>query len=201
MKDFDSLVGIWNEQKTAPKVDYKEVIFAYKRGRNKLSAKLLREALLMLLALGAVAYVAASVDFDFWTSYLGLGLVALCCAYFVVMQFINMRKIANSNTLFDKPADHIRFLKAFKQSRHVQHTRNYKLYTLFVGLGALLYFVELFYKMGPLTMGIILIATAAWFALSYFYFLKQYIQQEEAKLQEMLADLERLNQQFSADEL
>ena len=90
MKDFDSLVGIWNEQKTAPVIDYKEVISHYKESRGKLRSKFTIEIIAMMLALGVVTYVLFTTDFQFWTSYIGLVIVQLCCLYFIIMQIINI---------------------------------------------------------------------------------------------------------------
>nr|WP_294894202.1 hypothetical protein [uncultured Pedobacter sp.] len=196
MKDFDSLVGIWNEQKTAPKLDYKEIITQYKTSRNKLSLKLVREVLVMLFVLIAITYVGLTSEFDFWTSYTGLVLIVLCCTYFVLMQLINIKSIADSNTLFDQPKDHIQFLKNFRKSRHIQHTRNYKIYTFFLSLGLVLYFIEPFYKLNFILTITVFSATVIWFILSYFYFLKRYIKKEDEKFHQMIEDLERLDQQF-----
>lgn len=196
MKDFDSLVGIWNEQKTAPKVDYREIIAQYKTSRNKLSSKILRETLLMAVAMAVIVFLSFKVDFILWTSYLGLAIVFACGIYFIAIQIVNLKRIASSNTLFDKPQDHIRFIKKFRAQRYTQHTRNYNIYTVALTLGTALYFIEMAYKLGVLYVGIVAIATLAWFAVYYFYFLKQYIRKEDQKFQQMIEDLERLDQQF-----
>lgn len=196
MKDFDSLVGIWNEQKTAPKLDYKEIITQYKTSRRKLTLKLVREVLVMVVVLLAITYVGFASDFDLWTSYTGLVLIMLCCIYFVVMQLINIKNIANSNTLFDQPKDHVQFLKRFRKARHIQHTRNYKVYTFFLSVGLVLYFIEPFYKLNFVLTVAVFSATVIWFILSYFYFIKQYMKKEDQKFQEMVDNLERLNEQF-----
>ena len=200
MKDFDSLVGIWNEQKTAPVVNYKEVISHYKSSRDKLSLKFLKEILIMIPAVLAIIYLWFTINFDFWTSYLGLGLVVSCCSYFIVMQLINMRDIASSNTLFDKPQDHIQFIRRFRKARHLQHTRNYKIYTLVLGFGLSLYFIEFFYVLNLWLMITVVLGTIAWFIICYLYLMKMYVQKEEKRFNEMLEDLERLNEQFKDEE-
>ncbi|TKB96005.1 hypothetical protein FA046_15145 [Pedobacter cryophilus] len=197
MKDFDSLVGIWNEQKTSPNINYKEVINHYKTNRSKLSFKFLLEILAMLIAFSVVSYIFFTIEFEFWTSYVGLILVNICCIYFIAMQIINLKNIANSNTLFDKPQDHIQFIKEFKKSRYIQHTRNYKVYTFVLGLGLSLYFVEFFYRLNLAVMITVVAATIAWFVICYLYLMKIYIKKEEKRFNDMLTDLERLNEQFS----
>ena len=116
MKDFDSLVGIWNEQKTAPIIDYKAVINSYKAKREKLTLKFIREILMMLPALLVVIYLFFSIDFNFWTSYVGLFIAASCCLYFIISQILNIKNVSDSNTLFDKPKDHILFIQNFKKT-------------------------------------------------------------------------------------
>lgn len=196
MKDFDSLVGIWNGQKTAPKLDYKEIITQYKTSRNKLSTKIIIETLSMVIAMGLIIYLALNVELNLWTSYLGLTIIFACGLYFIAIQVINLKRIANSNTLFDKPQDHIAFIKKFRQQRYTQHTRNYKIYTLALTLGTALYFIEMTYDWGTLYMSTVAAITLFWFAVYYFYFLKKYINKEDQKFQEMTEDLERLDQQF-----
>ena len=196
MKDFDSLVGIWNEQKTAPQIDYKEVINQYKKSREKLSLKFFTEILLMLPAVFMVIYLWFTISFSFWTSYLGLGNVAGCCIYFIIVQLINIKNIASSNTLFDKPQDHISFLQKFRKSRYIQHTRNYKIYSIALGLGISLYFIEFFYSLNIWIMLGIVAATITWFIICYIYLMKIYINKEEKRFTDMIENLERLNNQF-----
>ena len=200
MKDFDSLVGIWNEQKTAPIVNYKEVISKYKDNRSSFSIKFLTETFVMFAVFILIAFVFFKTDFQFWTSYLGLIIIEACCVYFIITQIINIRNIANSNTLFDKPQDHIQFIQKFKKSRYIQHTRNYKFYTIALGTGFSLYFIEFFYRLNVMIMLISVTATIAWALVCYLYFMKIYIKKEEKRFAEMLADLERLNEQFKDEE-
>jgi Ca2+/Na+ antiporter len=196
MKDFDSLVGIWNEQKIAPKLDYKEIITQYKTSRNKLSVKIFRELLFMLLAMVIIVYLSFRADFSLWTSYLGLAIVFACGVYFIAIQTLNLKRIANSNTLFDKPQDHIRFIKTFRAQRHRQHTRDYKIYSATLSLGTAFYFIELAYKLGTLYVVSVAVITVAWFVIYYLFFLKNYIKKEEQNFQEMIENLERLDRQF-----
>lgn len=196
MKDFDSLVGIWNEQKTAPKLDYREIITQYKKSRNKLSIKIYRELFAMVITMAVIAYLSLKVDFTLWTSYFGLSVIFACGIYFIAIQIINLKRIANSNTLFDKPQDHIRFIKNFRAQRYTQHTINYKIYSGALTLGTGLYFIELAYQLGVLYVVTVGVATLLWFAVYYFYFLKRYIRKEDEKFEEMIADLERLDKQF-----
>lgn len=196
MKDFDSLVGIWNEQNTAPKLDYKEIISQYKINRNKLSTKIFIEILAMVIAMGIIAYSSLTANFNLWTSYLGIVVVIGCGLYFISIQILNLKRIANSNTLFDKPKDHIAFIKKFRQQRYTQHTKDYNIYTLALSLGTALFFIEMAYKFDALYITTATLVTLIWFAVYYFYFLKQYIKKEDQKFQEMVEDLERLDGQF-----
>ncbi len=196
MKDFDSLVGIWNDQKTTPKVDYREIIVQYKTSRNKLSTKIYSETAMMAVAMVVIIYMSSKVEFNLWTSLAGLAIIVACGIYFIAIQFINLKRIADSNTLFDKPRDHISFIKKFREQRYTQHTKNYKIYTLALTLGTGLFLIEMVYKLGALYVGIIAVVTLLWFAVYCFYFLKKYIQKEDQKFEEMIGDLERLDGQF-----
>ncbi len=196
MKDFDSLVSIWNEQKTTPKVDYREIITQYKSNRNKLTTKIYGEIFMMTVAVAVIIYLSLKVEFNLWTSLAGLAIIFGCGIYFIIIQIINLKRIVNSNTLFDKPQDHIRFIKKFREQRYIQHTKNYKIYTLALTFGTALFLIEMVFKLGVLYVAIVAVVTLLWFAVYYFYFLKKYIQKEEQKFEEMIGGLERLDGQF-----
>jgi hypothetical protein len=196
MKDFDSLIDIWNDQKTQPVVDYKEVISHYKTDRQHLSLKLLIEILIMQAALALLSYTYIYSDFQFWTTNLGFAIIAVCFIYFIVMQIRNIRSIAKSNTLFDLPQDHIRFIQAFRKTRHTQHTRDFKIYIFSLSFGLSLCLIEFFYRLNLAVILSLTALTLAWFAFCYFYLMKIYIKKEALKFEEMLNDLERLDSQF-----
>ena len=196
MKDFDSLINIWNEQKTQPLIDYKEVIVQYKTGRKVLSTKLLIEILIMFAALGLLSYTYLTSDFQLWTTNLGMIVIAACFIYFIVMQISNIQSISKSNTLFDLPQDHIRFIQQFRKTRHTQHTRDFKIYIFAISFGLALCFIEFFYRLNLAVMISLTALTFIWFAICYFYLMKIYIKKEELKFEEMLKDLERLDAQF-----
>ena len=196
MKDFDSLINIWNDQKTQPVVDYKEVISHYKTDRQNLSMKLLIEILIMITALGLLSFAYLSSDFQFWTTNVGLAIIAACFLYFIIMQISNMQRIAKSNTLFDLPQDHIRFIQTFRKTRHTQHTRDFKIYIFSLSFGLSMCLIEFFYRLNLIVILGLTALTLVWFAICYFYLMKIYIKKESLKFEEMLSDLERLDAQF-----
>lgn len=196
MKNFESLVSIWNEQITSPSIDYREVIDRYKKTRNKFSIKIWIELSIMVAVMGIIAWLWLNIPFKMWTTQLALGIFELCCLYYVIVQFYNLRALSH-DSLLEKPEKYIAHIRSFRRARYIQNTRNFLIYTLTMGVGFVFYFVEFFIKvniwvvLGSFTM------SSIWFLICYFILRKAYIKKEEKSFNEMLVELERLKNQFS----
>jgi hypothetical protein len=107
----------------------------------------------------------------------------------------------NYDNLINKPEDYINYLKAYKEKRYVLNTRKYRLYSIFLSLGFLLYFVEISFLMPQWLTILALVLTFSWIAYSYFVLMRIYIKREESKLEGMIHNLERIQKQFEDNDL
>ena len=107
--------------------------------------------------------------------------------------------INNTAHLIGKPDTYIKYLKHYQKERHRLNTQKYKVYTLFLGIGLVLFFVEIFFVS---TLWFTLIsfgASLVWIAICYFWLMNLYIKKEDGYLNEMINSLERLESQFKEE--
>lgn len=198
MKDFDSLLNIWNSQKTNPNVDYKEVIANYKKSRNVFRNKIWTELLLMLFAIICIALVWANTDFTYLTTHLAIFVIECCCIFYIYNQIKSLKSLSG-NSLFEKPEKHIRFVKDFRKTRYKQNTLNYYIYSSGIGIAMLLYFIEFFNYLDSVLIVAAVAFLIGWFLITSFFIRKVYIQKEEKRFKKMLAELERLQNQLTEE--
>lgn len=200
MKDFEALKVIWHNQVSLPKVSHEEVFNKIQKTKNGLSNKLLIEIIGMGLAAGIITYVWMISPFKMWTTHLAMIIILACCIYYILSLLSNYRKI-NYDILMDMPEAYIDYLKKYKKDRYIFNTRKYTIYSIFLTVGFLLYFIEIYF-ISPLWISIIaLIFTAGWIAFCYFILMKIYIKKEESKLESMIHNLERIQKQFEDNDL
>src|SRR5690606_30836448 len=131
-----------------------------------------------------------------WTTYLALAMTMGCIGYFFVNQLTDFRRINSSHSLLSEPADYIRYLQAFKQRRNRFNTRNYVGYEIVLAIAFALYAFEMYFALPFWIFITLLLLVSGWFLICHFVFMKQYIKQENARIQEMIDNLERISEQF-----
>lgn len=200
MKDFEAIKLIWHNQVSLPKVSHEEVFKKIRKTKNGLSRKLLFEILGMTLATIVIFSIWWIIPFSMWTTHLAIIIFLSCCIYYLITMISNYQQI-NHDSLINKPQDYINYLKAYKEKRYILNTRKYRIYSIFLSVGFLLYFVEISFLI-PLWLTILtLTLTFTWILFSYFILMKIYIKKEESKLEGMIHNLERIQKQFEDNDL
>lgn len=200
MKDFEALKNIWQCQVALPKVSHDDVLKKVRKTRNGLASRLLIELSGMSIAAAVITWIWIESPFKMWTTHLAMIIFIVCCFYYIISVIGNYRSL-NTKHLLDKPEDYISHLKKYKQERYIFNTRKYRIYSLFFTAGFLLYFIEISYMTSFMITLIGFIFTFSWIGFCYFVLMKIYIRKEEAKLEEMISNLERLHKQFEDNDL
>lgn len=200
MKDFEALINIWQDQVALPKVRHDDVLNKVRKTRNSLTSRLLIELLGMSISAAVITWIWIESPFKMWTTHLAMIIFTVCCFYYIISVIINYRSL-NTSHLLDKPEDYIIHLKKYKQERYIFNTRKYRIYSLFFTAGFLLYFIEISYMTSFVITLIGFIFTFTWIGFCYFFLMRIYIGKEEAKLEDMISNLERLHKQFEDNDL
>ena len=200
MKDFEALKNIWHNQVALPKVSHEDVLKKVRKTKNGFANKLLIELAGMTLAIAMLTYVWISSPFKMWTTHLAMVILISCCLYYLYVQIRDYNRIKDESLLLNKPEEYIEYLKTYKNDRYLLNTRKYKVYTLFLSLGFLFYFIEIAFLASVWITLTGIVITAGWILFCYFVLMRRYIRKEEAKLEDMIQNLERLQNQFKSTE-
>ena len=198
MNDFDLLKDIWQSQPER-KLAAEEILKQVKRSKNRLANKLLFEVFVMSLAIAALSYAWYMIPFKMWTTHLSLVIFMASCLFALFAQLSAYRSIHATAHLIGKPDTYIKYLKQYQKDRHRLNTQKYKVYTLFLGIGLVLFFVEIFFVATLWFTVSSFVASLIWIAVCYFWLMKAYIRKEDGYLNGMIASLEHLERQFEQD--
>jgi Flp pilus assembly protein TadB len=195
MKEFEALKNIWDRQPEHPQVDPEDILKRVRKSKRSFSNKLLFETIGILVIIILLAIIWIKSPFFLWTTHLSMLIIMSCCFYYLFFQFRDYRSIKNRDPLLKQPEQYIEYLKTYKKRRYILNTRKYTIYSLFIGIAFLLYFIEVYFiaTLWQTILGLIL--TIGWFIMCWFL-MRTYSKREEEKLGNMIENLERLKKQF-----
>lgn len=196
MKGFDEIQQLWQGQEPEPNVSFDTILKRIKSNRTILVRKLFWQSVAVGIAVLTALWISIVVDFSTWTTYLALAIMVGCIAYYFGNQLNDYKDISRSRHLLSKPQDYINYLRAFQQKRNRFNTRNYVIYEICIAAAFALYGVEMYFILPLLTFVGIFIFVIFWFLICHFVFMKQYINSENIRIEEMIDNLERIKNQF-----
>ena len=176
-------------------MDYQIIISRFKKSQNKFKFKITMSLVAMVLILLILFLVWINSSYSYFTTHFSLAIFAFCALYYIFVQVKNLKFLATFSYL-EIPKTHLEKLHTFKLKRYTENTSNFFYYTVAIGLGFCLYFIEFFTRVNSTVMYISVAFTIFWFLLCYFYVKKVFLVREEQELADMLIDLERIEGQF-----
>ena len=197
MKGFDEIQQLWHGQAPDPSVSFETVLKHIKNGRSAFARKLFWQSISMGIAVAILLWMCLTVDFSTWTTYLSIAIMVGCICYYFVSQLRDYRAISGSGDLLSKPQDYIRYLKTFQQKRYRFNTRNYTVYEICIAVAFALYGIEMYFALPLWTFVGLVVFVIFWFVVCHVVFMKQYIRNENARIAEMIDNLERIKGQFN----
>lgn len=200
MKGFEEIQQLWQRQKPDPNVSFDTVLKRIKGDKNALAKKLFWQSIAVAIAIIGLLWIWIAVSFSTWTTYLALAIMVGCIGYFFINQLTDYRHINNSHSLLSKPQEYIDYLQVFQQRRNRFNTRNYTIYEAGVAIAFAFYAVEMYFALPFWIFAGFIIFVVFWFLVCHFVFMKQYIKQENIRIQEMIDNLKRISEQFRDDD-
>jgi len=195
MKDFEEIKRLWQVQPTES-VNIEDVFIKMNEKKSGYTRKLLKQTIIVAIALFLVFMVWLTATFITWTSHLAVLIVLGCLIYYFSIQLEDYLKINRTAFILKKPDEYITYLKDYKKSRLKLNTQSYQVYVIFIGIALILFAFEMYYVLPLLLLLLYIVMSIGWILLCQFVFMKQYNRKEEEHLQEIINDLERLSQQF-----
>lgn len=197
MKGFEEIQQLWQAQAPEPNVSFETILKRVRKSRASLAGKLFWQSVAVGIAILALLWMCFTVEFSTWTTYLALGIMIGCISYYFASQLADYQRISRSDHLLSKPQDYIDYLKTFQQRRNRLNTRSYAIYEACIALAFGLYGIEMYFVLPFWTLLGSVIFVVVWFLICHFVFMKQYIRSENARIEEMIDNLERIKDQFA----
>jgi len=188
------LKKIWNKQKIkTPKV---EILYAK---ANKLKSrnflKLIVVNITLLLTITFIGFIWYYYQPEFVTTKIGIILTILAMIIFVLPYNKQFSLLSKTKTE-PNSKEYIQQLIKLKEKQTFQQTTMLSIYFIILSLGIGLYLFEYVSRM-TITWGIITYAiTILWIAINWFYLRPKIITKQNAKLNKLLVEFEKLNNQM-----
>lgn len=194
MKEFDDLMSVWKEQKLNT-LSVEQVLAGINTKRNKMALKLMFAVIAMLFSIVVMLSVWIFLDFEKFTTHLGLSLLVSLVFIYSMMMLRNTFVLRNSNKLLS-PKEHIVQLKKIKKDQQKMTNVYMKIYFVILLVGLLLYYYEVLAEASiALKIGAYSI-TIAWMVYAQFVIGKKQSVKNNAKLDEMISSLENIENQL-----
>lgn len=186
---------LWQSQNTNANLNSKDIISKAEQLQKKTRIKLLlTNGLLfvtMLFIIGIVLYFKPEMI----TTKIGVLLVIIA----IVMQILASSKltsVSDKNNAQTSNAEYLQQLLIFKKKQAFLQSTIMTAYFILLGLGIVLYMIEYTMRMSVLGAALAYGITGLWMAINWFYFRPKIIKKQQQKLNDIIADLEKINNQF-----
>lgn len=195
MKDFEALKKLWSEQGEAP-INYDSIIKSSTINRKSYAAKLILQVFLVAFALTVIISIWMFKPFFTWTTHLSMLILCFCLSYFLIIQFRDYKKVRQFDQHLLRPQDFIEYLKRYKKESYLLNKRNYRVYTIGIGIAFGLILFEMYFILPFWILLLFIIAATGWFLLSYLLLMKEYITTENNRIESMISQLEKIKDQL-----
>ncbi|NQX80827.1 MAG: hypothetical protein HRT66_02380 [Flavobacteriaceae bacterium] len=189
------LKKIWNKQKIeTPKV---EILYAKANKLKRRSfLKLILVNITLLLTITFIGFIWYYYQPELVTTKIGIILTILAMIIFL-LPFNKQFSLLTKNKTEPNSKEYLQQLIKLKEIQVYQQTTMLSIYFIILSLGIGLYLFEYVSKM-TITWGIITYAiTILWFAINWFYLRPKAITKQNAKLNKLLVEFEKLNNQMN----
>jgi predicted signal transduction protein with EAL and GGDEF domain len=195
MENNLGLKKIWNKQK----IETPRVEILYTKANKLKSRSYLRLILVnitLLLTITFIGFIWYYYQPELVTTKIGIILAILAMIIFV-LSFNKQFSLLSKNKTEINSKEYLHQLIRLKEIQVYQQTTIINTYFIVLSLGIGLYMFEYVSKM-TITWGIIIYAiTILWFAINWFYLRPKIITKQNAKLNKLLVEFEKLNNQMN----
>jgi uncharacterized membrane protein len=195
MENNLGLKKIWNKQK----IETPRVEILYTKANKLKSRSYLRLILVnitLLLTITFIGFIWYYYQPELVTTKIGIILAILAMIIFV-LSFNKQFSLLSKNKTEINSKEYLHQLIRLKETQVYQQTTIINIYFIVLSLGIGLYMFEYVSKM-TITWGIIIYAiTILWFAINWFYLRPKIITKQNAKLNKLLVEFEKLNNQMN----
>lgn len=198
MQEFDHIQSLWQSHAVEVKISADEMLAQAKKEVSAIRSRSLLNIFGMLISLGAVAALMLFLEFNSWTTYVGLSIIILSIAAFTYILYQEYRIIAQ-NDFTEHPGAFLTRLKTYQLNKFTLYNKLYWFYVVALSLGFVFCFYEMLARMELMLQISIITFTAFWMALSATILRKAYIKREKERVDLLIEKFERISEQFNEE--
>src|SRR5690606_32528189 len=101
-----------------------------------------------------------------------------------------------SGQSLESPSAYLTQLRRYSERVHVQNTSSFRLYGMGIALALAFFSLEIYFVIPFFWFMFLMGFVVLWFIVACLVFAKQYVHHEKAKLQDIVEELERINEQL-----
>ncbi|MFD2872119.1 hypothetical protein ACFS5N_06555 [Mucilaginibacter ximonensis] len=195
MKDFDHIMSVWQDQPKKDQLSVDDVLKQVKKGVNSLSRKLFWNITIMGITLSGILAVMLFFVFNAWQTYLGI-VIILATVLLSLLVMLRDYRIISKHDITINPAAYLQDLKEYQRNRSKLYGRLYYIYVLMMSTGLFLYFMEVLQSSSTMFKVVSYTVYVAFILFSTFYIRRQFVKNEQEKLNLIIDRLTRLQNQF-----
>lgn len=197
MQEFDHIEALWAKHTVDVKISADEMLKQAKREVSGIRTKSLLNIAGMILSFLSVAAVWIFLDFQSWTTHVGISIIMISVAVYTIILYNNYRIISKSDFTAD-PNQFIERLKLYQLNRLSLYNRLYWFYFIALSLGMLLYFFEVLGQLQLWAQVTAITLTIGWMVFCATLVRKAVIKRDKERIALLIEKFERISGQFSS---
>lgn len=195
MQAFNQIEELWAGHNVDVRISADEMLKQAKKEVSGIKTRSVLNLIGMAVSFVAVGAVWLFLNFQSWTTHLGICIVLAAIAVYTVILYNNYRIIAKNNFTLN-PAQFLQQLHYYQIKRLALYNRLYWFYTVALSLGMALYFVEILAQMDLWLRLTVVVVTFSWVILCSTLIRKSVIKREKERIALLVEKFERLAGQF-----
>ncbi|MCP9750420.1 hypothetical protein [Ferruginibacter sp. HRS2-29] len=193
MKTFDDIEALWKSTPATPLPDAGEMIKKALKQKKILANKILLQVFCLLAALVSMMVVMCKIEFQFTSSYIGLGLMMLCIVVFSAVRFRQSQFLKKANFSQSPSVLLLEFEKFYLHQKWV-NTKGTLIYTIALNIAFAFYFYEtlvvppisIFWKI------LFLVVYITWMLIATLWIGKRHNRKEHARTEDIIGKLKEM---------
>ncbi|WP_234736757.1 hypothetical protein [Tellurirhabdus bombi] len=198
MEDFENLKKLWQQETpTPPKIDSSALKKSTQSHQRHLERSQLKAIVTLTLTALFILWLGffSSIQFQSKLTYAAILMICLVCLAQVLICFTIYRRLRRFNVA--APAtEHLQQWEEYYRFRQQQIKINTPLYSLALGIALAGYYIEILRYFSTFYQVLIWVVTLAWILFAHFVLGRRTIQKEYRRLEEIIDNLKKLQQQL-----
>ncbi|MBY0244124.1 MAG: hypothetical protein K2Q03_01595 [Sphingobacteriaceae bacterium] len=195
MQNFNHIESLWAEHSVELKISADEMLKQVKKDVNHIKTKSILNILGMVASFLTINLVWIYIPAEYISTHIGMSIILITIGVYLGILYKHHRMISKTDyTMY--PNQYLNTLKNYQLIRFKLYNRMFWIYTVFLSIGLLLYFIEIFEHFSFLQKTITLSFTFIWILYCSTILRTKVMNREKERINLLIEKLERISNQF-----